>query len=134
MGATAHALAAFSAWYIVLTLLLVSYRTKYLLGGRAVNDFRPDGSDLDAMGSRVTRARDNCFETLPLFAALAVAASISGHTDVTDGLAMWVVYTRVLQSIMHILSTSVPAVLVRATLFTVQLVIYLIWTVRLLSM
>jgi len=93
----------------------------------------PDGSDTPGIGRRLTRARDNCFETLPVFAAIAVAAHISSRVDVTDGLAMWVLYARIGQSLTHIISTSPPAVLIRATLFTVQAVIYLAWSIRLLG-
>ena len=81
----------------------------------------------------MTRARDNCFETLPLFAALALGASLAGRLDVIDPLAMWVLYARLAQSVTHIASTSVPAVLLRANLFFVQVLIYLWWTIRLLT-
>jgi uncharacterized MAPEG superfamily protein len=81
----------------------------------------------------MTRARDNCFETLPVFAALALAAQLSGRLEVTDGMAMWVLYARLGQSVAHMISTSVPVVLVRATLFVVQLLIYLTWTIQLIG-
>jgi hypothetical protein len=52
----------------------------------------------------------------------------TGQTAVTDGLATIVLAARVAQSVVHIISVSVPAVLVRATFFTVQVVIWVIWT------
>ncbi len=134
MQATATALTGFAFWYVLLSVGMGFYRGKYMLGGRkAANTFAPDGSDLDALGQRITRARDNCYETLPLFVALALAAFMAGRLDITDGLAMWVLYARIAQSITHIASTSVPAVMLRANLFFAQMIIYLIWSIRLLA-
>src|SRR2546423_7333837 len=98
MSATATALAGFAAWLVLLTFVLAFYRLYYgATTGKPVNSFEPDGSDTPGLGRRMTRARDNCFETLPVFAALALAAQISGRLDVTDGLAMWVLYARFAQ-------------------------------------
>src|SRR5438105_13029635 len=109
MPPTAIALAGFAAWLLILTFVLAFYRLYYSAStGKAVNSFAPDGSDTPGLGRRMTRARDNCFETLPVFAALAIAAQISGRLDVTDGLAMWVPYARFGQSFTHIISTAQP--------------------------
>jgi uncharacterized MAPEG superfamily protein len=128
------ALIGFAGWYVLLTLVVASYRVYYAFGiGKELNSFSVDGRDLDPLGHRLTRARDNCYETLPIFAALFAAAYASGRLDALNGLAMWVLYTRIAQSITHIASTSSPAVLVRAGLFTVQVLIYLYWTITLLG-
>lgn len=132
MGATATALICFAGWFALLSVLVGLYRGRYVLSGKAPNTFANDGTDLDAFGRRLTRARDNCYETLPLFAAIALGASLAGRLDVTDGLAMWVFYFRVGQSVAHLASTSVPAVNVRATFFFLQMLIYLWWVIRLL--
>jgi uncharacterized MAPEG superfamily protein len=133
MNQTAWALIGFAAWYALLSVALGLYRGKFILGGKAPNSFSTDGRDLDPLGQRLTRARDNCFETLPLFVALALGASLAGRLDVTDPLAPWVVYLRVGQSITHVASTSAPAVMVRASFFFAQMLIYLIWAFRLLA-
>jgi uncharacterized MAPEG superfamily protein len=134
MGPTATALAGFAAWFLLLTVALALYRGYVTAStGKGINTFAPDGSDTPGVGRRLTRARDNCFETLPVFAAIALAAQISGRLDVTDGLAMWALYARIGQSVTHIVSIAPPAILVRATLFTVQAVIYLYWAIRLLG-
>ena len=134
MGRTATALIGFGGWYALLTLALAVYRSRLVLAGRkAANMFATDGTDLDPFGRRLTRARDNCYETLPLFVAIALGASVAGRLDVTDPLAMWVLYLRVGQSLTHILSTSVPAVLLRANLFFAQVLIYAWWAARLLG-
>jgi uncharacterized MAPEG superfamily protein len=134
MGSTATALAGFAGWYVLLTLVMASYRV-YLTSatGKALNTFAPDGSDTPGLGRRLTRARDNCYESLPLFAALALVAQMTGRLDVTDGLAMWVLVARLGQSITHVISVSVPAVLVRATFFSAQMLIFLWWVIRLLG-
>lgn len=134
MATTITALVAFAAWYLLLTLAMAGFRARLMVaGGREPNSFAPDGSDTPGLGRRLTRARDNCFESLPVFAALALAASASGRLDVTDPLAMWVVYARVGQSVTHVISASNNAVRVRAAFFVVQVAIYLWWTLQLLG-
>jgi len=134
MTPTAHALIGFACWFVVLTLALAFLRI-YITAttGKALNSFEPDGSDTPGIGRRFTRARDNCFETLGLFAAIVLGAQLSGRVEMLDGLAPLVLYSRMVQSVTHIASTSVPAVLLRATMFVVQLLIYLYWTVKLLG-
>jgi uncharacterized MAPEG superfamily protein len=134
MAPTATALVGFALWFVILTFALAFFRV-YLgvASGKPLNSFLPDGSDTPGIGRRLTRARDNCFESLPAFAAIALGAQIAGRLDVTDPLAMWVLYARIAQSVTHVISISVPAVLLRATFFTVQLVIYLVWALKLIG-
>ncbi|MEN8161140.1 MAG: MAPEG family protein [Myxococcota bacterium] len=134
MSPTATGLIGFAAWFAFLSVVLGVYRVVLVLRGeKAANAFAPSGSDLAPFGQRLTRARDNCFETLPLFAALALGAQLSGQLAVTDSLALWVLALRVGQSLVHIASTSVPAVQLRATLFFAQMLIYVWWAIRLLG-
>ncbi len=134
MGTTATALVGFAGWFALLSIVLGLYRVGLVLSQRkAANAFATDGRDLEPIGQRLTRARDNCFETLPLFAALALGASLSNRLDVTDPLAMWVLYARIAQSLTHLASTSVPAVFLRGTLFFVQMLIYAWWAIQLLA-
>src|SRR5262245_2929747 len=133
MGATATALIGFAGWFTLLSIALGLYRGAVMQRTqKAPNTFSTDGSDLEPLGRRLTRARDNCFETLPIFVAIALGASIAGRLEVTDSLAMWVLYARIAQSITHIVSTSVPAVMLRAGFFFAQMLVYLWWTIRLL--
>ena len=133
MGDTLTALAGFAAWYVVLTIVMGLFRMGRIVGGKAVNSFAVSGSDLPGLGERLTRARDNCYETLPIFAALALVAYASNRLAVTDPLAMWVLYARIGQSLCHLASLSVPVVLLRANLFFAQVLIYLYWSYQLLS-
>lgn len=132
MGATATALLGFAAWYLLLTFTLGFVRSGLVLSGKkAANSFKTDGSDIGGFAHRLNRARDNCYETLPLFGAIALVASMTNRLAVTDPLAMYVLYARIGQSLTHIASTSIPAINVRFGLFLVQVIIYAIWIVRL---
>lgn len=132
MSATSTALIGFAAWQLVLTLALAIYRTTLVQTGRkAANDFSPDGSDVSEFGQRLTRARDNCYENLPVFAALVLGASLAGKTALLDPLAIFLLYARLGQSLTHLASISVPAIFVRFGFYLAQLGIML-WWVRLL--
>lgn len=134
MTTTLTALLGFAAWFVLLSLIMGFYRIGLVMAGqKAPNSFAVDGRDLAALGQRITRARDNCYETLPAFAAIALVAHLSGRSAVTDPLAMWVLYARIGQSLTHIASTSVPAVLIRANLFFAQMLIYAWWCLHLLG-
>lgn len=133
MTDTLTALAGFAAWFVALSLLLAIFRLGLVLGGKPANSFAVSGSDVPGFGQRATRARDNCYETLPIFAALALVAFASDRLAVTDPLAMWVLYARIGQSLAHLVSVSVPAVLLRANLFFAQVLIYAYWSFRLLA-
>jgi uncharacterized MAPEG superfamily protein len=133
MNSTITALLGFAAWFVLLSLTMAVYRTALVNQGRPANSFSPNGAELPPFGQRLTRARDNCFETLPLFAAIALAASAIGRFDVTDPLAPWLLGARLAQSTIHLISTSVPAVLLRAGLFFAQMFVYAWWIWRLLA-
>jgi uncharacterized MAPEG superfamily protein len=134
MTPTLLALLGFAAWYVLLTLTLGFYRVGLVFSGRkAANTFAVNGADLGGFAERLTRARDNCYETLPIFAVIALVASVAGRTSVTDGLALWVLAARMGQSLTHLVSTSVPAVLLRANLFFFQVLVYAWWSIRLLG-
>ena len=120
------------AWFLLLVAVLVGNRGGLTMGGkRAANNFKPDGSDMAPFLQRLTRAHANCYENLPAFAALILVAIVTGHAEVTGPLACWVVGARVAQSTVHLVSTSVPAVMVRFTFFLVQIGIEIWWTVGL---
>ena len=127
MSNTASTLIGLFAWAIVLTFVLVNVRLLAVSGGKALNAFDPTGKDMSGFGYRVTRAHGNTIENLAILVTPLLYAIATNQTAVTEGLACWVLYSRVAQSIVHMLSTDKPAVLVRATLFSVQMVIGLIW-------
>lgn len=134
MNPTAASLIGFAGWLVLLTFFVAFFRV-YVTAttAKAIDSYAPDGSDLPGFGRRLTRARDNCFETLPVFAALVVAAELLGHGQQLHVLAPWVLASRVAQSITHMISTAPAAIVVRALLLTVQLSIYAYWVVVLVQ-
>ena len=135
MSATATALIGLVLWSVFLTLVLLTVRIAAVARGeKALNGFQADGRDMSAMGLRVTRAQANSLEYLAGSAALMLVAIATGNTAITDGLAMVVLGCRIGQSVIHMISTAQPMVMLRATLFTVQIVIWVIWASKLLKL
>jgi uncharacterized MAPEG superfamily protein len=133
MSASIFALICFATWTMVTAFVMVNHRVFYVLTGRRkINSFTPDGASLSAFQARACRVHANCYENLPVFAALVLGAVVAGRAAVTDPLAMVVIYARIAQSTVHLLSTSEIAVAIRATFWTVQMLIMLWWAIRLL--
>lgn len=128
------ALCGFAAWTMLLVFSLAGVRMLTTARtGKALNTFSADGTDLEGFGRRLTRAHLNCVEFLPVAGAVILSAAVSGRADVTDGLAMPLLFARLGQSLVHLASTSPAMVLARASLFLVQLAIVATWVVRLLG-
>ena len=132
MSPSALALLAYAAWVLLLAIAILTFRTGYVLTKkRAANAFTPFGSDVSAFSGRLCRAHANCYENLPIFAAIILVALVTDNAGVTDSLARWVVLARVAQSTVHLISTSQMAVTLRATIFSVQLGIEAYWVIQL---
>lgn len=132
MSPSALALVGYVAWTILLASTIVFYRTVLVLRKeRAANDFLPSGEDVSAFSNRLCRAHANCYENLPIFAALVLLAMATDNAGITDSLARWVLVARVAQSTVHLISTSEMAVSLRAVLLLVQLGIEAYWVVQL---
>ena len=128
MSTTAIALIGLVMWSVALTFGLVFTRTAAIMRKeKALNEFQADGRDLSPFGHRMTRSHANSLEFLALGVGLMLLAIATGHTDITDKLAMIVLYCRIGQSVVHIISTSTPMVMCRATLFSAQLIILAYW-------
>jgi uncharacterized MAPEG superfamily protein len=128
MSTTAIALIGMVMWSVALTFGLVFTRTAAIMRkDKALNEFQADGRDMNPFGLRMTRSHANSLEFLAVSVGLMLLAIATGHTDITDKLAMIVLYCRIGQSVVHIISTAVPMVMVRATLFSVQMVIFAYW-------
>ena len=133
MSSSILALICFATWTLLMALVMVNHRVFYVLTGRRrINTFTPDGVAVSPFQARACRVHANCYENLPVFAALVLGAALSGRGAVTDSLAMLAVYARIGQSTVHLLSTSEAAVAIRATCWTVQIAIMIFWAVRLL--
>jgi uncharacterized MAPEG superfamily protein len=134
MNSTLNALTGFVSWTLFLLVLMECIRTRLVLFGRVpANGFDPENSSLSPFMQRLARAHANCIEGLPLFGGLMVIAVVSGKTAITDPLAYVFLASRVLQSVIHLSSVSVPAVTLRFVAFAVQMAIGVYWTCRLLG-
>ncbi len=121
-------------WMLILVGGLGVYRTFVsATTGRAANQFSPTGEDVSAFSARLCRAHANCYEFVPFALAALVFAVATNGTGITDGLALIFLAARIAQSTIHVLSTSVPAVLLRFVAFLVQIVILAYWSIRFLT-
>ncbi|MGK0358455.1 MAG: putative MAPEG superfamily protein [Bradymonadia bacterium] len=128
------ALLGYAAWTLSLVGLIATLRTALTLSGKyAANGFSPTGDDVSPFANRLCRAHANCCENLPIFGAIIGVAALSGSASVTDGLALWVLGARVAQSIIHLVSTSELAVMVRFGAFAVQIGVQIGWVVSLIG-
>lgn len=67
-----------------------------------------------------------------MFGGLLAVAMMLEKSDATAGRALWLLTARVVQSIIHLISTSAIAVRVRFTAFVAQMAIGLYWTIALI--
>lgn len=135
MTTTALAVLAFAAWHLFLTGLIWASRAFLIVtSGRAANSFKPDGSDVSPFSARLCRAHANTYENAPYILGLMLLALVTGHGAITDGLALAVVGARVVQSLIHLVSTSAMAVQARFLFFVIQWGIGVYWAWKLFSM
>jgi len=134
MNTTVVALIGYIAWMMILLLMMVSTRGLAMLGSkRAINSFAPDGKDVSPLSARLARAHANCYECFPIVGGLLLLALATGNTAITSSLALILLGCRVLQSVVHVISTSPLAVHLRFGLFLVQLGIATCWISQLLG-
>ncbi len=133
MSHTLLALLGFICWTLALLVLMEVIRSKLVLTGEvAANGFNPENSNLSPFMQRLARAHANCLEGLPVFGGLMVFAVLAGKSSVTDPLAYALLAARILQSTIHLASTSSTAVTARFAAFAVQMSIAVYWAVKLL--
>jgi uncharacterized MAPEG superfamily protein len=133
-SSTVIALTIFVAWALFLLILMEVIRSKLVLTGKvSANGFSPDNANLSPFMQRLARAHANCVEGLPIFGGLMLVAIVASQTAVTDPLAYVFVCARLLQSLIHLVSISPLAVMLRFTAFSVQLAIAAYWSYALLK-
>lgn len=132
MSPTLLSLLGFLAWTLVLLVLMEVVRAKLVVSGQVpANGFNPENSNLSPFMQRLARAHANCLEGLALFGGLMLLAVVAGRSAVTDPLAYALLGARIVQSSIHLASTSVAAVNVRFAAFAVQMGIAVVWVVSL---
>ena len=135
MTISALILTLFIAWTLLLLIVMEVLRS-YLVVTRRVrsNGFTPDNVGLSPLMQRIARAHANCIESLPVFGGLLLVALVTNRTEVTDVLAPWLLGARIVQSGIHLASTSVVAVNARFAAFAVQMAIGVYWAWELLGL
>ncbi|MDP9141412.1 MAG: MAPEG family protein [Pseudomonadota bacterium] len=124
------ALIAYTAWTLVLVLLVVSWRGIDILRGKPANSWgRGAEADRPGLIRRAEHAHLNTLENLPIFAVIVLAAAAMGKSAGVDALACWVLYARIAQSVTHLIGTSHWLVLIRATFYFIQIGLFawLLW-------
>lgn len=132
MPTTLLALLGFICWTLLLLVLMEAMRSSLVITGTvAANGFDPQNSRLSPFMQRLARAHANCLEGLPLFGGLMLVAVVANRAHVTDPLAYVLLGARIVQSAIHLASTSAPAVSARFAAFAVQLGIAVYWAIKL---
>lgn len=130
---SAFVLTALIAWTLLLVIVMEVLRTRFLFAGTvAANEFTPDNSNLPPYMQRLARAHANCIESFPIIGGLLVVALLTNRADVTAALAPWLLGARLLQSTIHVISTSPIAAWLRFLAFAVQMAIAVYWAWELL--
>jgi len=128
MTATATALLGFAGWSLLLVFSIALYRSRIGLSQKkALNSFSATGDDLPPFGMRLTRVHANTYEFLPVAGVVMLYAIATDNTSITDPLAHVFLVARLAQSVIHLSSTSVPAVLLRFVSFAAQVLIVASW-------
>lgn len=128
MQPTEAAVIGLLAWAILITAFLVGERSfRVLFHGEPANGFHPHGVDVSGFRQRLLRVHANNYENLALLIAIPILAIATDKSAATDTLAYWLLGARVLQGTIHLISTSVPAVYLRVSFYSVQLAIIGYW-------
>jgi uncharacterized MAPEG superfamily protein len=134
MNNSTLALLLYGSWSLALLLGIMLLRGWITASGRrAPNDFLVSGEDVSPFSGRLCRAHANCYESLPGFAAILLVAITSGHTQITDSLALWAILARVCQSGIHLCSTAAYPTMMRYTMQSIQVGIQTVWIIGLLK-
>ena len=128
------AMLAFAVWTLLLLFGSIGvYRWSRILTGKAtVGEWRADEVQGSEWYRRAMRAHMNCVENLPVFAAIVIAAALSGITDpLLDGIAIAIVVARIMQSIIHIALTQTNMIaLLRFAFFFIQAIGMIVMAAR----
>lgn len=122
-----NAVLLYAGWILVLALFYALPRVpQALLGQKRIDSWERGKESTDPMFlQRAKSAHLNCLENFPVFAAVVAIAGLMGQIDAINGIAVFVLYARIAQSIAHILGTSFILVFSRATFFLAQVFITL---------
>jgi len=131
MTNTHIALLGYIGLFLTILLILAGLRTMLALKGeKKANSFAPTGEDAGPFSLKLVRAHANMYEFFPVYGGILLFAMATGQMAVTNGLALIFLGARVLQSLTHLISTSVMAVQVRFFFFLAQFFIAGFWLLK----
>lgn len=132
MSTSMNALLGFAAWTLLLVVLVLLYRGAKILGGtRADSWTRGRAIEDPPVIARIAHAHLNALENLPIFAVLVLVAAAQGKTAAIATLAPWVLYARIVQSLVHVIGVNHWLVQLRAVFWVIQIVLFAIMFARL---
>lgn len=121
----------YAAWTLLLPLVYAGFRVPLILSGKKSGDHWERGQPVDDPPILVRGKSHhlNCLENFPVFAAVVFVAAFLAKSPIVDAIAAYVLYARIAQGIVHLIGTSLPLILVRATFYIIQvvLILYAIW-------
>jgi len=123
-----QALIGYTAWTLLLVLVIFAWRgIEIVINGKKADSWtRGRQVDEPALIRRIEHAHINCLENLPIFAVIVLAAAAMGKSAVTEPYAMYVLYARLAQTVVHIIGVNHWLVLVRATFWAIQLALFVV--------
>jgi uncharacterized MAPEG superfamily protein len=129
-------LLGFAMWTLLLLLLTVGiYRWSRIFSGRvAIRNFPADAAGGEDWYRRATRAHANCIENLPVFGAVVFGLQVANVTGtLVDALAVAVLVTRIIQSLVHVCFIHTDTVAsVRFGFYFVQFICF-VWLVGIIA-
>ena len=130
-----QALMGFAAWTLLLVAGVFLYRGVRFLSGTPINHWPRSAKPTDdaPFARRIEDAHANCLENLPIFAVIVLVAASLGRLEVVNVLAPCVLYARIGQTAAHLSGVGQLNVLVRATFWAMQLVLFVWMIVRVVS-
>ncbi|MGQ8366158.1 MAPEG family protein [Glaciecola sp. 1036] len=134
MNASILVLSGYILWLMLLLLLLAGFRTYWNQANKRKSlKFKADGSDLNDIGQRITRAHLNMVESFPFIGGTLLLALATDSTAITNGLAYVLLIARIIQSVIHISSVANFAITLRFVFFLVQFGICGYWLVKIIE-
>jgi uncharacterized MAPEG superfamily protein len=130
-----QALLGFTGWTLLLVLVIFGWRgIEIVLRGKKADIWtRGNKVDEPAVITRLQHAHLNCLENLPIFAVIVLAAAAMGKGAVTAPWAAYVLYARLAQTLVHLVGVNHWLVMLRATFWTIQLVLFVVMLAGLLG-
>ncbi len=130
-----QSLMGFAAWTLLLVMLVFAYRGGRILAGMPINNWPRSRKPRDdaPLVQRMEDAHANCLENLPIFAVIVLAAAALGKLGAVEALAPVVLVARIGQSAVHLWGVGPLQVLLRASFWAAQLVLFVWMLFRLVT-